>query len=145
MGTTLAKTHPARKASTATVERGMRVADVQLRERLVAMRDEFRRRRALVDGATVCEDALALFEEYLAARDQVLLTPAEAEGISGYHREHLTRLVREGKISDLRPTGSKGRILIPLSELPRKPGHSQPDMSKLNEIAARVFNGRRTG
>ena len=115
----------------------------QFRGRLVAMRDEFRRQRALVDGGTVCDDALALFDEYLAARDQVVVTPVEGELISGYHREHLTRLVREGKISDLRPKGSKGRISIRLSELPRKPGHAQTDMPEVNEIAERIFRSKR--
>jgi hypothetical protein len=119
------------------------VFEQQFRRAILAMRDDFSRRRALVDGVSVCEDALALFDEYLAALDQVLVTPAEGALISDYHADHLTRLVRQGKIEDLRAKGSKGRILIRLSDLPRKPGHSRPDISKVSAIAERMFNSRK--
>ena len=115
----------------------------QVRARLRAMRDDFGRRHALVDGATVCEDALTIFEEYLRARDEVCVTPAEAASISGFHPEHITRLVRQGRIPDLRPRGSRGRIRIPLSALPRKPGHVTTDMSKINDLAERMFGQRK--
>lgn len=131
------------KHSGSNRDRGADVFERRFRERLTAMRDDFSKRRALVDGASVCEDALALFEDYLEARDQVLLTPTEAGEISGYNPEHLTRLVRQGKIPDLRPAGSKGSILIRLSELPRKPGHPQANMSDVNQIAERMFRSKK--
>jgi len=125
--------------ATGAAARDLPLTSDRLRDRLIAMRDEFRRCDARVDGATVCEDALRLFEEYLAVRDQAVVTPAEAAEISGYNVEHLTRLVRQGKIPDLRPAGSKGRIFIPLAHLPCKPGHKRPDTTRIGEIATRIF------
>ncbi len=130
--------HGAHGATSAPARDRVLTSD-QLLDRLITMRDEFRRQDARVDGATVCEDALRLFEEYLAARDQVVVTPAEAAEISGYHVEHVTRMVRQGKIPDLRPPGSKGRIFIPLAQLPCKPGHKRPDTARVGEIATRIF------
>ena len=109
------------------------------RERVIAMRDDFERRRALIDGASVCDDVLGLFEQLVATREQVVVTPVEGEAIGGYHRESLTRMVRLGQLPDLRPQGSKGRIYIPLSVLPMKPGHKRPDTLAVTKLADRMF------
>jgi hypothetical protein len=71
--------------------------------------------------------------------EQALVTPAETEAISGYHREHLTRLVRQELDADIRPEGSTGRILIPLAALPLKPGRARPEPAKVRNLAKRMF------
>jgi hypothetical protein len=42
----------------------------------------------------------------------------EAARISGYSAEHLSRLVREGKIPDARPKGTKGRLIFRRRDVP---------------------------
>jgi hypothetical protein len=123
-------------------ERELRLAETWLRERLVAMRDDYRRKRATVDGAVLCEDVLELVDQYFARCEQVVVTLEEAGEISGYHPEHLSRLVREGKIPDLRPAGSRGRIRIALTDLPTKPGHKRPERGRIAEIAAKLQGKR---
>jgi hypothetical protein len=58
----------------------------------------------------------------LALRDasQELLTLEQAAKESGFHAESLGRMVREGKIPDTRPPGSRGQVLIRRADLPIK-------------------------
>jgi hypothetical protein len=120
-------------------ERKLQMTEAWLRDRLIAMRDDYRRKRAIVDGAIVCEEALALFDQYLVACRQAVATLEEAGLISGYNPEHLSRLVRQGKIPDLRPAGSRGRIRIALTDLPIKPGHKRADAGRVTDIAAKLY------
>ena len=53
-------------------------------------------------------------------RDQTV-SLREASERSGYSVDHLARLVRTGRIPDLRPKGSKGRIRIRIGDLPARP------------------------
>lgn len=141
---------PARR-SVAELSGDLLLTEDQFRERVIALRDDFRRRSALVDGATVCDDIMNLFNKYVATKEQVVVTPVEAEKIGGYHSESLTRMVRQGQLPDLRARGSKGRIYIPLALVPYKPGHKRPDSAKVGQLATRVYGavgrgrGRRAG
>ncbi len=70
------------------------------------------------------------------------LSVDEASRISGYSKEHLTRLVRTGKIPDLRPRGSKGRIRILACDLPIKPGQEHVLHADVHELASRLTGGK---
>ena len=96
----------------------------QLIARWQARREEWQRLGAQVDGARLCEEVIADFESVLAQEGDVSLTLTEAAELSGYSREHLGRLVRDGKIPD---AGRPNAPRIRLRDLPRKAGHLPPE------------------
>ena len=89
-----------------------------LRERWVRRRDEFRKLRASVDGAVICEEVLTDLEVLHRHRSETALTLSQAAEISGFSKDHLARLVRQGKLTNL---GRRGAPRIRLSELRRGP------------------------
>ena len=81
-------------------------------------RDELARLGAQVDGAKLCDEVLADFDAVTAAEDNELITLQGAAERSGYHKDHLRRLARQGKL----PVTRRGRrLLFRLGDLPRKP------------------------
>lgn len=84
----------------------------------VARRDELAALKATVDGATLCEDVLNDLEALAASRDQETVSLTEAAEITGYSRDHLSRLVRNGCI---RNEGRKHRPLLAVGDLPLRP------------------------
>src|SRR5439155_22116047 len=61
-----------------------------------ARRDELARLGAQVDGAKLCDEALADFEAVITAEDEALLGLHDAAARSGYSSDHLRRLHRLG-------------------------------------------------
>src|SRR6266853_4424962 len=71
-----------------------------------------------VDGERVCREVLADFEAVISAEDDRLLTLTDAADASGYCRDHLRRLYRQGVV----PGERRGRrIFFRSADLPRKP------------------------
>lgn len=89
-----------------------------LRQRWLARRDELRGLHALVDGAVLCESLLAELDALArdAATEPLSLQQAAAE--SGYSPDHLGRLVRERKITNV---GRRNAPRIRRGDLPAKP------------------------
>lgn len=89
-----------------------------LRERWLTRRDELRRVHALVDGAMLCEDLVAELDHltFVAENEPLSLTRASME--SGYSADHLGRLVREGKLTNV---GRRNAPKVRRADLPRKP------------------------
>lgn len=81
---------------------------------------EWRQFKSQVDGAKVCEEVLEDFRAWQDAEENQLISLTDAARSSGYSREHLGRLVREGKIAN---HGSVQRPLVRRADLPTKPGH----------------------
>ena len=71
-----------------------------------------------------------------------LLSLDEAATRSGYSKDHLARMVRQGKIPDLRAYGARGRILIRASDLPVKPHHRHIPHADVHGLARRLRGGR---
>src|SRR5207249_1178396 len=72
----------------------------------------------LVDGERFCREVLADFDATIRAEDDRLLSLAEAADASGYGRDHLRRLHRQGSL----PGERRGRrIFFRSADLPRKP------------------------
>ena len=95
-------------------------AIAEIRTKAVELRDDFSdegRARTLEWAAAKLD--LVLFQEATQ-----LVSLDEAARISGYSSDHIARMVRDGKIPDRRVPGTKGRILIHRSDLPRKPATS---------------------
>ena len=71
-----------------------------------------------MDGAKLCDEVLADFEAFTTSEDDELITLQSAAQRSGYHKDHLRRLVRGGKL----PAARRGRLLLfRAAALPRKP------------------------
>lgn len=77
-----------------------------------------RRRGALVPGADLVDEILTDLRAVMASEQESLLTLEEAAERSGYSRDHLGRLVREGKLPN---AGRRGSPRIRVGDLPRKP------------------------
>ena len=83
-----------------------------------ARRDELARLGAQVDGAKLCDEALADFDAVITAEDEALLGLHDAAARSGYSSDHLRRLHRLGKL----PARRDGRrLFFRVGDLPKKP------------------------
>src|SRR5438876_8456856 len=71
-----------------------------------------------VDGERFCREVLADFEAVISAEEDRLLSLTDAAEASGYCRDHLRRLYRQGVV----PGERRGRrIFFRSADLPRKP------------------------
>ena len=94
-----------------------------------AERDEFCRLRSLVDGAKLLDDVLQDFTTVTTGAEPELLTLREAAELSGYTRQHLARLIQQGKLKNYgRPNAPRVRR----GDLPIKPGYLPPGAETAN-------------
>ncbi len=116
-----------------------------LEEALAALRAEAAKQRdtfANEPVARALEWAARQVESALQEKGDQLLSLREAAAVSGYAEDHLARMVRQGKIPDLRPPGYQGRIVIRLRDLPIKPGHRHIPGADVHEPASRLLRGK---
>lgn len=101
-------------------------------------------RQAFADEprARTLEWAAERIESALRSSESQLLSLTEAAARSGYSEEHLSRLVRTGRISDRRLPGSRGRIWIAAGDLPVRPGRAHTPVADVHELASRLFGGK---
>lgn len=85
--------------------------------RLTEIREQTRRYGLLADPDRLLAHLGEEIEEIFAADAAELLTLDEAAGRSGYSRDHIARLVRDGAIPN---AGSKGRPAVRTGDLPRR-------------------------
>ena len=110
----------------------------EIRAKAVELRQSFgddSRARAL-------EWAAERMELALAHAESELLSLAEASKRSGYSEEHLARLIRTGRLPDRRPPGSRGRLYLSASDLPRRPKKAHTGDADVHELASRLYGGR---
>lgn len=108
------------------------IADIRAKAK--ELRDSFGAEapaRALEWAATKLEAAL------LSETDRIVYLP-EAARISGYSEGHLSRLVRRGQLTDMRPPGSRGRIKVRVGDLPTKPGRPHTQPADVRDLASRL-------
>lgn len=79
---------------------------------------EWLRLHVQVDGAALASEIVADLEQIASGDGQSTLTLTAASQLSGYSSDHLSRLIRDGKLSN---HGRKGKPLIRRSELPMRP------------------------
>ena len=103
---------------------------------------EFAKVSAQVDGAAICGEILSDLELLWVTEEDEWLTLDQAAERSGYSKEHLARMVRQGRIRDSRPPGSKGRILIRAADLPSKPTPLHNGTRDAHGLASRLFGGK---
>lgn len=116
---------------------------------LEAKADEWReeahllRRRGQKALAHMAESYAEEIEVAIRRWVQEELTVADATKESGYSAERLRELVREGKIPDLRPEGSRGEIRIRRCDLPRKPAVGRETVSAVDRLHEKLSHSRR--
>ena len=76
------------------------------------------------------------------AEGERVLSLVEAAQHSGYSKAHLARLVQDGKLTTLRPPGSRGRLSFRQADLPRKPGSRHRSSAGVHELASRLLRGK---
>ncbi len=79
---------------------------------------EWSRLHIRVDGAALADEVIADLERIAAGDGLATLTLTDASNLSGYTTDHLSRLIREGKLAN---HGRKGKPLVRRSELPMRP------------------------
>jgi len=97
---------------------------------------------AQVSGGALCRAVLKDLELVRAAEDDRALSLTEAAQHSGYSKAHLARLVQDGKLTTLRPPGSRGRLSFRQADLPRKPGSRHRSSAGVHELASRLLRGK---
>jgi hypothetical protein len=96
----------------------------ELLDRWVERRDQLKRYGALVDGARLVDDLITDLEQLLREEDADLLSLSEAAATSGYSADHLSRLIRTGKLEN---HGRSPRPRVRRGDLPRKPHALRPE------------------
>jgi hypothetical protein len=103
---------------------------------------ELRQAFGCESAAAALEWAANTIDKALRAAQDEVLTLAEASRRSGYSQGHLARLVRTGRIPDLRVPGSRGRIYIRASDLPMRVPKRHTQVADVHELASRLLGGR---
>jgi hypothetical protein len=115
------------------------VADIRAKAK------EFREAFGAEPQARSLEWAATRIELSLRDESDQQLTLAQAAEISGYNPDSLARMVREGKIPDLRPPNSNGMIRIRRGDLPIKPGRPHTPDADVRELASRLAKRGKEG
>ena len=120
----------------------MAVLPADFERKWYAQLERFRQLDARVCTALICEEVLTDFRAVQHALSDELLTLGQAAEESGYSTDHLSRLVRRGKLPDRRPPGSHGRVLLRRSDLPHKPSARHPKDADVHDLASRLYGGK---
>lgn len=95
----------------------------ELRAKWNARRIEWEKLGVLLSAAKLCEEFMADFENVLTSQDEAVLNTNEAAVMTGYSRERLLGLYRQGKLRGHK----KGKnVFFRAGDLPRKPNGRRP-------------------
>ncbi len=90
----------------------------ELRAKWSARRVEWEKLGVLLTAAKLCEEFIADFENVLTSQDEAVLNTNEAAVMTGYSRERLLGLYRQGTLRGHK----KGKnVFFRAGDLPRKP------------------------
>ena len=90
----------------------------ELRAKWSARRAEWETLGVTVNATKLCEEFIADFENVLTSHDEAVLNTNEAAAMTGYSRERLLGLYRQGKLRGHK----KGKnVFFRAGDLPRKP------------------------
>ena len=94
----------------------------EFRAKWSARRVEWEKLGVLLSGAKLCEEFIADFENVLTSQDEAVLNTNEAAVMTGYSRERLLGLYRQGSLRGHK----KGKhVFFRAGDLPRKPRGGQ--------------------
>lgn len=90
----------------------------EFRAKWSARRSEWEKLGVLLSAAKLCEEFIADFDDVLTSQDEAVVNTNEAAVMTGYSRERLLGLYRQGKLRGHR----KGKnVFFRAADLPRKP------------------------
>jgi hypothetical protein len=90
----------------------------EFRAKWSARRAEWEKLGVFLSAAKVCEELIADFENVLTSQDEAVVNTNEAAVMTGYSRERLLGLYRQGKLRGHK----KGKhVFFRAGDLPRKP------------------------
>jgi len=94
-----------------------------LRAKWTARRAEWEKLGVVVNGARMCEEFIADFENVLTSHDEAVVNTNEAAAMTGYSRAQLLRQYKEGRLRGHK----KGKhVFFRAGDLPRKPRGGLP-------------------
>ena len=90
----------------------------EFRAKWSARRAEWEKLGVLLSAAKLCDELIADFEDVFTSQDEAVVNTNEAAVMTGYSRERLLGLYRQGKLRGHR----KGKnVFFQAADLPRKP------------------------
>jgi len=99
----------------------------EFRAKWSARRIEWEKLGVLLSAAKLCEEFMSDFENVLTSQDEAVLNTNEAAVMTGYSRERLLGLYRQGKLRGHK----KGKhVFFRAGDLPRKPNGGRPVVPK---------------
>ena len=90
----------------------------EFRAKWSARRTEWEKLSVLVNGAKICEEFIADFENVLTSHDEAVLNTNQAAAMTGYSRAQLLHLYKQGR---LRGHKNGKHVFFRAGDLPRKP------------------------
>ena len=94
------------------------MAREEFRAKWSARRAEWEKLGVTVNGANMCEEFLADFENVLTSHDEAVLNTNQAAAMTGYSRAQLLHLYKRGR---LRGRKNGKHVFFRTGDLPRKP------------------------
>ena len=116
----------------------------EFRAKWSARRIEWEKLGVLLSAAKVCDEFIADFDSVLTSQDEAVVNTHEAAVMTGYSRERLLGLYRQGKLRGHK----KGKnVFFRAGDLPKKPSggrqvQSQAGLAGPADDRARVNAGR---
>src|SRR5438445_13362894 len=95
----------------------------EFRAKWTARRAEWEKLGATVSGAKVAEEIVSDFDDVMKSHDEAVLNTNQAAAMTGYSREHLLDLYKQGK---LRGHKNGKHVFFRGGDLPRKPNGGRP-------------------
>src|SRR5437899_13084377 len=90
----------------------------EFRAKWTARRAEWDKMGVMLNGAKICEEFIADFENVLTSHDEAVLNTNQAAAMTGYSRAQLLRQYKEGRLRGHK----KGKhVFFRAGDLPRKP------------------------
>ncbi len=104
----------------------------EFRAKWSARRVEWEKLGVLLSGAKLCEEFIADFENVLTSQDEAVLNTNEAAVMTGYSRERLLGLYRQGSLRGHK----KGKhVFFRAGDLPRKPRGGRAVVAPISQVA----------
>jgi len=98
-----------------------------------ARRTEWDKMGVMLNGAKICEEFIADFENVLTSHDEAVLNTNQAAAMTGYSRAQLLRQYKEGRLRGHK----KGKhVFFRAGDLPRKPRGGRAVVAPISHVAA---------
>ena len=104
----------------------------EFRGKWTARRAEWEKLGVTVSGAKLAEEIVSDFDDVMKSHDEAVLNTNQAAAMTGYSREHLLHLYKQGK---LRGHKNGKHVFFRAGDLPRKPNGGRPVVAATSAAA----------